>query len=165
METRTVTLPKAVVEALYRQAKDELEMFARVAITPDQVKGNARMFYLYGEHLPAIVAACAPDDVHYLIMSPYFDGHIGCTTGEAGKADVLSVVPGVTFQAVDPAKCPVCLDRATYFTPPCTCRIACSVGDVNYLSGIDDCPVHGFGPNDENATTNEKEKDDERATD
>lgn len=171
MNMTTVTLPSDVVESLYRQAKSELDMFTKVGITIDQVTRNARTFYIYGEYLPAIMDACKPDELkHYLVMSTYVPGTwFACTRGEQGKADVLDENPGVTFVEVDKDRCPNCLAyylpeiaaETTRFVPPCTCYLITIVENVHYIvGGEDDCPVHGFGPDDENVTT--EVLDDER---
>lgn len=157
----TVTLPSDVVDALYRQAKRELDLFAHVGLTMEQLVGNDRTFFIAAQYLPTIMDACKPDEMkHYLIMSTYVPGTwFACTRGEQGKADALSENPGVTFHEVPADQCPNCLaywlpeiaaDK-TRFTPPCTCRLILIVEHVHYIvGGEDDCPVHGFGPDDEN---------------
>jgi len=113
------------------------------------------MCSLYTANESKDVEACAPDNAHYLIMSPYFAGHIGCTVGETGRVDVLTEEPGVTFKEINRATCPVCqADQpepdAQLFVPPCTCRpIPIDEGKYYLIGGEDDCPVHGYGSEDE----------------
>lgn len=37
----------------------------------------------------------------------------------------------------------------TRFVGNCTCRVACVVGTKIFIGGEDDCPEHGFGPEEE----------------
>lgn len=48
---------------------------------------------------------------HYLIISHYTNTAIGCTCGQAGKADVLAEEPYVTFERVRFKACPICNNK------------------------------------------------------
>ncbi len=57
---------------------------------------------------PSPAPVPSEEEDHYLIIGGYTASPIGCTSGEAGKADVLAEEPKATFQLIDKAACPVC---------------------------------------------------------